>query len=443
MTAKGAWHTISQHTHPTRVFWFLLAIGLLPRLFLLIALSGEGFHSDGRWYLSEADKVLSGASFDPYWPPALPHFLAGIKALFGNSEWIIRLAMLGIWIGFIRLFYLIAQQWAGAKWALLGGLFFSFFPTFIHQSVEPLSQIPAATCLLGFVWFSRCEKSRHWLLAGLFMGLLVLLRPSALLILPFALVYFWRKQGLSLQKLLLFAGAALSLIGLWEVRAYALSDRLVPINDANARNFFLGNNEHTPLYKTWYLGSHWAGQPDISPDFRSKLTEIDALAAGERNARFRSEALGHIGERPDLFALRSLSRIRTFLAFDSFTGSFFLRNYGVQQTLAFGIIGLDALFFCFLILLALFLLFGAASLSSASIFLWLGLLYAFPYFFSFSHPSFHLPVLPLIALFVLTELSRVKGRLICLPVSVSRRWALLVTLLLFIFIQVEWIIQML
>ena len=33
------------------------------------------------------------------------------------------------------------------------------------------------------------------------------------------------------------------------------------VNEANSVNFFIGNNPYTPLYKTWWFGSHGEGEP--------------------------------------------------------------------------------------------------------------------------------------------------------------------------------------
>src|SRR6185436_6521460 len=80
--------------------------------------------------------------------------------------------------------------------------------------------------------------------------------------------------------------AAVAVIAPWAAKASAASDRFVLVNTANPRNFFYGNNPWTPLYRTWWFGSHKRGEPDVPDQFVDAQMEIERLAGGERDRAF-------------------------------------------------------------------------------------------------------------------------------------------------------------
>src|SRR5262249_3834990 len=143
-----------------------------------------------------------------------------------------------------------------------------------------------------------------------------------------------------------WASAAL-LIAAWEVTAHARTGRWVFINDANSQNLFYGNNPWTPLYRTWWFGSHKAGEPDVPDAYVALHKQIAELPPGQRDRAFTRVAVRHILERPDLFVVRTLARVQVYFAFDSFAGSFLMRRAGGGRALGLAALGLDALAYLF------------------------------------------------------------------------------------------------
>ena len=170
---------------------------------------------------------------------------------------------------------------------------------------------------------------------------------------------------------------------------------------------------------------------------------VMALEWYERDAEFYRLAFDHILARPDLFLVRTLSRIRTFFAFDVVLGAE-LGRAGLV------LIGLNALIYCATLGLACLLVFspGLAGIRRESILVVIlaGLVYAAPYFVSFSHPTYNFAVAALIgvlaAVFLRQMLDRPLGALLgAIWASRWRRFALIATLALLVFIQVEWFIR--
>jgi hypothetical protein len=226
-----------------------------------------------------------------------------------------------------------------------------------------------------------------------------------------------------------------------------MTGRLVPINNANALNLFYGNNPYAPLYKTWWFGSHAAGEPGVPPEFTELAARIAAEPPALRERLYRDEAFAHIRARPDLFALRTANRVRAFFALDWSTGGW-LRVYGLVPTAAaLAVTAADALFYLS-VAAALILTAVAPPPARSRERLWemagASLLYAAPYFVAFSHPTYHFPVVALgiaaAAMFVERVASESNGGPLGeLRASRGRRIAALVALLALALVQVEWL----
>jgi hypothetical protein len=111
----------------------------------------------------------------------------------------------------------------------------------------------------------------------------------------------------------------------------------------------------------------------------------------------------HIRHHPGLFLLRSFNRVCAYFAFNTFAGAYLIETYGFPKLLGFAVIGLDA---------ALYLLIAAGSILylgtlsgmnrrtlSSCVLVGVAMLYAFPYFLAFSHPSYHYPIEPILMIF--------------------------------------------
>jgi 4-amino-4-deoxy-L-arabinose transferase-like glycosyltransferase len=429
----------------------ILLLGLVLRVGLLAIVADEPLVSDSLYYHEAAVNLAEHGQLDTYWPPGLPLYEAAWVWIAGKGEFWVRLAMMPWFLWLCYSFYGITYRLHSRVAANIGLLLLSFFPAMIHQSVEPLSYLPAATLLLAMLaqmqlYVEERKRGRLWR-AGILIGLIILFRPSAaifLIALP-PLILLRRRKLLPGLTLALFAALV---VGPWLWVASSAHDRFIPINDANSRNFYLGNNAWTPAYKTWYYGSHWTADPKLPAGFRAELQEIEAQPLGMQGRAFSRAAWRDIRARPGAFAWRTASRLRTLLAFDSFAGSRLQWSGHPLASLSRVVSGLDALFYSLLGLAFLIFWFSEArrelaggSLAIISGFL---VLYALPYCFSFSHPTYHLPMLPLMLLPASIWLRLCLERGGRLPKIPKRNvWKAALALSIFVGIQIEWIIQML
>jgi hypothetical protein len=238
---------------------------------------------------------------------------------------------------------------------------------------------------------------------------------------------------------------------LWVHKVYRMTGRFVLINYANSQNLFYGNNPYTPLYKTWWFGSHSRGEMDVPTDYSDLFDSIQTKPREARDRFYWRYALGHIASRPDLFLLRTANRIRSYFAFDTYTGSYLLNKYRMNRWFSLITMGVDAVFYCLIAAGAILFLFtsGGSGANRQLIEVLLGttLVYAFPYWISFSHPTYHFPVVPLLAVLACAEaMNRVEKRQSAETkpsrLSATRRIGAAVALLTLLYIQIEWFVVM-
>jgi len=427
-----------------KAFSIILAIGILIRLVFLLWLADKPLMSDAVNYNDMSGQLLSGEAFVPYWPPGLPLYLAAVHKLFGPAAIAARLGMLAFYVGtsvFVWRTAVLMTESAVAGNIALG--FLAFSPASIHASVEPLTQLPAAMCVTIIAYclirLESVQSMGNLGLLALSAGYLTLIRPSSLLLvaaLPFYLLWRTRRW---MPSLAVTAVAAL-VVGSWTGYVYEKTGRLVKINTANSANFYLGNNAYTPVYRTWWLGSHHS-PPEVPAAFLEERDRIMELDAPAQEAEFSRLAKEHIRQHPELFLLRTLNRICTYFAFDTFAGAYLIGNYGVPKLLGLATIAVDALVYILIAVgsILYFAVPGSTEVSRAPfLLLGLALLYALPYFFAFSHPGYHYPVEPLLMILSSGFFAYLIGQGVSLRnIVVHRSTLLTVVLAAFSFIQVE------
>jgi 4-amino-4-deoxy-L-arabinose transferase-like glycosyltransferase len=428
--------------------WAIVGLALAIRLAFLILLARQPLFDDARDYHETALHLLHGDRFEPDWPPGLPYLLLPGYLVFGGTPLVARATMLILSLGFFALLYPLGLRLGDKKTANLALLAFAVFPAHVLMSVVPLTQLPTATALVAAALLADqlLERPRpgRALLLGLALAALLLLRPSNLVLcaaLPLGLLAVSRR----VSNLVLPLVVVLALVGLWSWKAQGMTGRRVFINNANSQNFYYGNNRYTPLYRTWWFGSHKEGEPGVPDAFVAEHTRLAHLPPIERDRAFSRAAMEHIKARPDLFVVRSLARLRTYFAFDTFTGAQ-LAKKGGHKLLGLAAIFADGFLYVNLVALALVLLCTDLARKQRTMILCAGLafLYSGPYWISFAHPTYHFPIVPLLGVLAAHAAARWLGGETLVPVGLSRRRRVLVWLSLaaLLIIQIEWALNM-
>ena len=428
-----------------------LGVGLGLRLLSLAVIADLPLRGDAASYFGMALRLLHGEAFEPFYPPGVSFLLVPAHALFGDRELVARAAMLAVYLATSLVLRAQTRALAGPRAANLAVACFALYPTSIFVSVEPLTQLPSAACLLAIAWLAPALVTRPRVAAAIALGLatgeLALIRPSALPFL-FAVPLYLLARGAGARAAGVTLAVAAVCVGAWLAHAEAMTGRFVAINDANSLNVFIGNNPYTPLYKTWWFGSHFAGESDVPEAYSALQREIAAQPPAERERRYRAEALRHIADRPDLFALRTLNRVRAFFALDSATAGW-MRFYGLVGTPGWlALMAVEALFYLAFLIGALLECLAPPSAADAreriAVAVGAGLLFALPYFVAFSHPTYHFTVVPLALSLAAGFVDRVArepapGPLARLWASPSRRRWMLAVFAVLALVQLEWL----
>lgn len=448
----------------TRAALHIVFLGVAIRAAMLVVLVSRPLADDALDYHGMALQLLSGLPFEPDWPPGVPYYLALGYKIFGQNPIVGRILMIPVYVAFSAALFSFTRSVANRRAANIALLIFAMYPSYIFVSVTPLTQLPAAALLLASLVVGRlciAERKLVWfLLLGALSGLLVLARPPNLLAcaaIPLLVIVRTRSVAAIIGPALSFA----LLFGAWTYKAHSMTGRYLFINNSNSQNMYYGNNPWTPLYRTWWFGSHKRGEPGVPDEFVEEHSRLSATGPAQRDKAFSARAMQHIRERPDLFAVRSLSRVRTFFAFDTFAGAQFVKK-GAAKKVGYAILGIDALFYLGTMLLAIVGIYWRrpaaafeASTSAATSPPFLArdtlqlafiaaLFTALPYFLSFSHPTYHFAVVPIFGIFAADALSRLLGgeKFEWRELPTARRTMLIVTTIAFLLIQVEWVFHM-
>jgi oligosaccharyl transferase STT3 subunit len=237
--------------------------------------------------------------------PGLPLLVGGIYEFTGGEHARLARLMLAVIGSLAVLFtYLIGRRLSGPAAGLIGAGLVAIYPALLeYQGMlmgEPLAASLLSGAALTMLW-ARGWRER-WLIPGLLLGALVLIRPEYLGIsLVLAVLVLARERsrwriGVA-DAAILLAGVVL-VVAPWTVRNVVVLDRLVPVSTGGGQVLFAGS----------YMPS--GGDPERvgaevlarHPGLRSRLPsdarleQILAALAAQRYPRLESdEALGRMG----------------------------------------------------------------------------------------------------------------------------------------------------
>jgi len=428
-------------------------IGLCLRIAAVFVFSRFSLVGDSHSYDEMARRLLSGEAFTPVWPPGLPYYIAMFYRFLGEREIVAMASMLLWYVACAVILHALSVRVAGRRAAGVAVATLAVWPFAIYHSVFPLTHVPVATMLLAvaLLLVHLTERPRTWMAAaaGVVLGWGVLVRPSALILAVGApaVLASWRRN-LRPASLVMLVGTVVVLTP-WLIKAGGMTKRFVPINYASSRNLYLGNNPWTPLYKTWWFGSHLQ-EGDVPEAFIDVERRMGELPVHERSGAYRHLTTEHVINRPDLFLLRTVNRVRVYLAFDTYVGAVLSRYYSLPMALGLAVILLDAGIYICIMLSATVAMFLTVPLhlkrNRILILLLLALGYAVPYWFSFSHPTFHMPT---VMLLLIPAAALVGWRAAdtgtprrALLLGVFRRRSFRIISAVFVCIQLEWVYVM-
>jgi tetratricopeptide (TPR) repeat protein len=238
-----------------------------------------------------------------YQAPLYPYFLAAVYRTLGESAIAVRLTQACIGATSCAL-VAAAGMSLFSRWGALAGLALAFYPTaiFLDGLLEKSSLVMCFTAALLALLARPPERMtpRHWLGAGVILGLLALTRENALLLaLPILLWIRAAAPASSLKAATLFlAGCAIVLLPVG-LRNLAVSGELHLTTSQFGPNFYIGNHAGaTGSYDALVVGHGNAA------DEREDATRLAEQASGHRlspkevSTFWTKQALAYIRSQP-------------------------------------------------------------------------------------------------------------------------------------------------
>lgn len=180
--------------------------------------------------------------------PLYPLALAGLYAALGVEQGLSLAPVLqaGLMVLNVGLVIALARRFFGDGTALLAGVLTCFYHPCLLLPTELLSENLYLPLLLGTLYFLTRETSRpvaQQAVAFGLLGMLILTRANAVLLVPVAAVWVWRqKAGRRWWRGPLLAGCLILPLVPWWARNASAFDRPVPLSTNGGWNFYLGHN---------------------------------------------------------------------------------------------------------------------------------------------------------------------------------------------------------
>lgn len=272
---------------------------LLVRLGYLFLFNGPMLSADAKYDFIPLARNLAtdmdySKSGQPYLgrEPAYPFFLSLCFRALGENLLAIKIiqCLLG---GFLCLMvYVIAKRLFDPPVAYASTIMVILYPPLVYTNVDIATETLATLFLAGFMllWVIARETHlpKHWLLAGVFLGIATLTR-TATLVLPFLLLLFVlyrlirRKTGYLTLTLYLLVGFLIT-IGGWTIRNYAASKSFVPVSINGGKSLFQGSRAEFIRSGMWKY---------ISQQEQDKLP-LEGLSEVEADRLLRRAALANL-----------------------------------------------------------------------------------------------------------------------------------------------------
>ena len=395
-----------------------------------------------------------------YWPPGTGLVLAGALRLAGSTSPLVGWAVSCLFMAAdVALIVLLSAQQLGPRSVRAVAVIALCYPTFLLTAGQTDSHIFSLFwTLLILLCAVRGAKStnRAWFIfAGVALGMAALTRPAlGLLGLLVPLAVFLEKAGrqrraspgwlrhCTVASMLALAPMLAVLVPV--VQHNHARNAGWSISTNNQRNFFLGNNPYTPLYRTWHFASRSLGQlpPEVATYLRSKYAQPHPRAA------MLGAALDDIERRPGRFLLRTFNRMCAFWGPDYQGARELQQRLGLHGWRAALLFAIQAGGYWAVALLGLVGTFSPASQADRLVkcLLWsaTGVL-LFPYALAFSAPVYHFEALGLLmplaaeGACALALTLRGRGRLRAILSLISAR-RLMIALIVFLVLQCEFLL---
>ncbi len=344
-------------------------------------------------------------------PPLYPALVAGTYRLFGLDNFqAVRLLQAVLSLINAFLLYRLARFAFSHRVGLWAAGLYCFYPSLLGFNNLLLTEV-----LFTFLYCAFCalvfrSLQRNSILslaaAGVVLGLAALARSTAFLFPPILVVFLLLSFPGTWRRRLLAVGAVLAAFAAttapWAVRNTRLHKTFVAIDHQGARNFMIGNYQHTPLYRSW-TGAEFTGDDSWVHELQSAYPPEQRQTQGELDQLAMRDGLKFVASHPGLTLERDVIKFFNFWGLErELLAGVKVGYFGTISRPAFLLLAVTICGSYVFVLLAG--VFGAIGAPPADRRLHLFLLLLIGYVcamhtLSIGHSRYHLPVMPLVMLY--------------------------------------------
>ncbi|MCX5686934.1 MAG: tetratricopeptide repeat protein [Candidatus Omnitrophica bacterium] len=320
-------------TNKKKYIWLFLGILILSfsiRIIYLDQIKSTpvfGFYSaDSQYHDKFAREILEGnlAFKDTiYVNPYYSFILALIYKLFGHSVIAVGLCQIIIdTVTGIFLYLICVKIFNKKAIGLLAFFIYACYGISIFYTAFILEAAISGFLLTGFVmgllYAESSEKKGLWILSGFLLGLFVLLRANAILLVPFLLFWLYtRKNKKVLQgtiSLVFIIAGLLIAVSPFAIRNYIISKHLSPFPANGGINFYMGNHPGATGAYTTLKGISNAPISQVKQSIEMARTETGKnLDPYEASGYWFQKGLRFIKDNPYQYSLLIFKKLRLFL----------------------------------------------------------------------------------------------------------------------------------
>jgi hypothetical protein len=245
--------------------WALAMVALLPRLFVAIAWAREPVW-DGHYYHLGASRIAAGLGYSEdvlvrgvsVWKP-WTHYPVGYSAILGFfykifGDHLLVAPLLNAVLGAASavLIHRIALSHLGTTRARVAGGLAALHPGLIAYCPLVMTEIPSAFMLVLFVW-TLLRFRGTWqaaIFGGVILGVLTLMRPASLLLVPLVALGEARPLGRALLRSSALLGVTLLVVLPWTLRNCARMDGCALVSTNGGWNLAIGAITETGRFQT-------------------------------------------------------------------------------------------------------------------------------------------------------------------------------------------------
>ena len=277
--------------------------------------------SDGRVYDQRAQGIASGDWLGPadfVHAPLYAYVLGIVEMAVGHDLWRVRAAQIVLGSLTCVLVFLAGRKLFGFPAALLAGALLAIYPPaiFFDTLIQKagLELFLAALLLATLAALTEAGSSGRWLAAGAALGLLVLTRQNALVLVPLLLAWVWLGYRIApvwyrgVWSVAVLLGLAVPLLP-WALRNYCVTGAFVLTTPNLGQNFAMGNHpDATGTYLPFERGRSDAEHEQQAWTRAAEAALGRPLSAIEVSDYYLDSALAYIRAHPGPWLRLSLKK---------------------------------------------------------------------------------------------------------------------------------------